>query len=144
MKTETTISVEKIRGEAKKRLKKDPNRGKGFGKKEKTSNTKGLFHVADTDGEHFLVVYMPLRKGFKLPSEVDSSEVFWDNELKMMSKSLTVDRPRGIAFCYIEKHPDLRIGDNLYGELEENLKSASLQGRFTRFKTIQVLSRRVG
>lgn len=76
-------------GEARRRLEKDPNYGKGFNKKEKTSNTKGLFHVTDIEGEHLLVVYLPLvGKEFGLHDGVSCSKVFWENQLEIMSNYL--------------------------------------------------------
>lgn len=128
-------------GESKRRREKDPNYGKGFGKKEDNSYTNGIFYVKDIDDKHCLIVHTLLaKKGFGLPKGVSVGEIFWNSQLEATFKSLTGE-PQGCSFCYVEKHPDLRIGDYLVGKLEEDPKLVSLQGRFTRFTSFQILNR---
>lgn len=129
-------------GESKRRREKIPIMGKVLAKKEDNSYTNGIFYVKDIDDEHCLIIHTLLaRKGFGLPKGVSVDEIFWNSQLEATFKSLITGEPQGCSFCYVEKHPDLRIGDYLVGKLEEDPKLASLQGRFTRFTSFQILDR---
>lgn len=131
-----------VMGESKRRREKIPIMGKVLAKKEDNSYTNGIFYVKDIDDEHCLIIHTLLaRKGFGLPKGVSVDEIFWNSQLEATFKSLITGEPQGCSFCYVEKHPDLRIGDYLVGKLEEDPKLASLQGRFTRFTSFQILDR---